>query len=56
LIAGREVFEDEEIEDKSTPSARSPKPMERVEPDVGAKEFVPEPVETAASAKDITRD
>ena len=56
LIAGGEVSEDEEIKDESAPAVGSPKPVEGVEPDVGAKEVVPEPVETVASAEDIAGD
>ena len=58
MIVGGDVSEDEKIEDESAPAARSSKPVEgvdpvRVEPDVGAKEVVPEPVEEAASAENI---
>ena len=59
MIAGGKISEDEEIEDESAPAAGSPKPVEvgvdpkQAEPDVGAKEVVPEPAETTASAEDI---
>ena len=61
FIVGSDVSEDEEIEDESAPAAGSPKPLEgvdheRAEPDTWAKEVVSEPVEEAASAKNIARD
>ena len=61
LIAGNDISEDEEIEDELAPAAGSPKPLEgvdpeRVEPDVGAKEVIPKPVEEAASAENIAGD
>ena len=61
MIAGGDVSEDKEIEDESAPAAGSPMPLEgvdpkRVEPDVGAKEVVSEPVEEAASAENIAGD
>ena len=62
MIAGGDVSEDEEIEDELAPTAGSPKPVEmrvdpeQVEPNVGAKEVVPEPAETAAIAEDIAGD
>ena len=61
MIDGGDISEDEELEDESVPTVGSLKPLEgvdpeRAEPDVGAKEVVPEPVETASSAEDITGD
>ena len=61
LIADGDVSEDEEINDESAPTAGNPKPLEgvdpeRVEPDVGAKDVVPEPMQEAVSSENIVGD
>ena len=62
VLAGGEASEDEDLEDELAPAMENPKPMElgvdpeQAEPDVGAKEVVSEPAETAASAEDIVGD
>ena len=62
LAVGEDASDEEEDEEESAPAVGSPKPVEmgvdpeRVEPDVEAKEVVPEPIEIAASVKDIAGD
>ena len=61
MLAGGEVSEDKDDDDKPAPVAESPKQGDGADPgsaelDVGNKEVVLEPAETAASAEDITGD
>ena len=62
LAVGEDTSDKEEDEEEWAPAVGSPKPVEmgvdpkRVEPDVGAKEVVPKPVETAASSENIAGD
>ena len=56
------MFDEEEDEEESVLAMGSPKlvemgvDLERVKPNVGAKEVIPKPVETDASAEDIAGD